>query len=210
MTTESLYEQFYALTAIAKQRFVEQFVGNDIDTGIWTKTQIAGSTGTFAMNTTPNGGYRITSGSTNNNEAIIHFNQKRAFLQTGSILWAIMRSQGLVGVAQYVGLSNVITTYTGVGSRALFVHDTGNTFSALRTADGATSSQSTTGFIIDQTWHIVKIECTSSNILLTQDGSLAITKTTNRPAGALEPMVGAKRLTSIRAVDVRYLEVFNT
>ena len=58
--TKSIYDQLNASGTVAKQRMVETFTGDALDTDRWNTTNVTG-TGTFAMNDSVDGGFSISS-----------------------------------------------------------------------------------------------------------------------------------------------------
>lgn len=208
MTFSSVYEILTPITTVRKTKFWDWFDGDDLR-AIWTTRNITG-TGTFAMSDVADDGFTVQSGATSSDESRIDFNSIRHYLQTACVFIGVMKAVSNSSSAQYCGLVNPTTTYDGI-DRAIFVLDTANSNTSLRTADGSTSSETTTDVVNDTNFHSVKIECSSANIKLTQDGVLKVTKTTNRPTTRLEPNFGVKTTSAAaKALRARYCEVYNT
>lgn len=204
----SIYEIFNAITVQAKQRFVDWMSGSNLSS-IWTKTNVAGA-GTFASMDAVDDGYSISSGVLLNNESQINFNNMRQIIHDSSVYIALLKAVTNSLSVQYGGLSTDQLTLTGVGDKALYCVDTNNANTSLRTADGSTNSETTTDVGIDTSYHNAKISCESSNILLYQDGVLKVTKSSNRPAVKLQPVVGVmNRVALAKEVRCKYLEIYN-
>ena len=205
-TQESLYEQLYSLSTIAKQRFVENFSGDSLDTDRWQTTNVSG-TGTFAMADSADEGFSITTGGSSGNISNITFNNKRPFSKTGSVCIAIYRrvNTGLVrtGFASDTADANTSQAYSD--------NNAGNTHYKLFTAGGGFTSTATS-INTDTNFHVHKIELTSSNAQLTIDGNLEVTKTTNLPPNDLQPKMNVYRnpSTGTHESRIKYMECYNT
>ena len=203
---DSMYESFNPLTTVNKQHFVEWFSGSALDS-IWTQTDVAG-TGTFAMDDTVDGGFKITTGASGSNESNINFNNKRQYEETACVCIAVWKTFATSLQETHVGLSANITSYP-VNSAALYV-DNGGNFN-IRTADGSTSSQTSTGTAVDTNFHSYKIECKSADIEMSVDGVKTNDKTTNRPTIPMQPFSAVRHISGgAQSTSTRYMECYNT
>lgn len=201
----SIYEMFNPLTTIAKQRRVEWFDGNTLNTIIWNFTDIVG-TGSSAMGDGVDLGLVITTGATDDNESSINHNDIRQYSEIGAIsiliAKAIANSRFRAGFSEDADMSN---------SFALVDMDADNTNYELATDDGTTESSSASSIAIDASFHTHKIENGSANIKLTIDGVLEVTKTTNRPDVTQQPFFAVKaRSAGAKTGNISYGEWFNT
>tara|TARA_B110001454_G_C12678123_1_gene416745 strand:- start:788 stop:1387 length:600 start_codon:yes stop_codon:yes gene_type:complete len=198
----SFYEKFNPLTTVAKQRFVETFTGDALDTDRWHQGTNSGSP-TFRMSDSVDGGFEIFCDGTSDS-GYINFDGIDQYNQTGSVIIGVAKPSTLTSMSMWLG----------------FIQNTGAPFSLLRwhttsyfnleTSDGtATYTDSDISLNTDE--HSVKIELTSSNNKLTLDGNLKITKTTNLPNGALEPFFRIISYnTTSKTASIRYCEAYNT
>lgn len=209
LTTEtdfpSVYEMFNALTTVAKQHFWDWFDGSILNNR-WTTENISG-TNTFAMDDAVDGGFKISNQAVASAKGTIHFNNKRQFDETACICIAVHK-RNTASSDCTVGFRNDASTGLNFANlREL----TTNTFKTLITGDGSTNSAINSDIVIDTSWHSYKVECGSANIKLTIDGVLKVTKTTNRPAARLQPMMRNDNTASASATSsIRYIEAKNT
>ena len=207
MTFASVYEMFDPLTTVRKQRFWDWFSGDDLHSR-WTKSTNGSST--FAMDDSIDGGYKIYPGASNTNYAQIHFNNRHHFSETGSVLITVWKQASTNGGATTVGLLNTNTSWNTnfAGSRFWSASDTKF---ELRTADASTASESATSVDVDTNFHVMKYECGSSDVKMWIEGTLEVTKTTNRPTTRLQPFFMAWNENGNRDyAHIRYLETYNT
>jgi len=209
-TNPSMYESFNPLTTVNKQHFVEWFSGDALDS-IWTQTTIGA--GTFAMVDAVDEGFSLlTSGSTSD-ELIIDFATKNQYSETASVIIAVRKVVTITGNnVSYVGL--IDTNANGFVAGQDFVtaeKHSGVTNFSLQTGDGTSISRTSSSIVGDTNFHSFKIECGSSNIKLTLDGVLEVTKTSNRPTTNMQPAF--EQLANDAAAyesRIRYLECYNT
>jgi len=202
----SLYEAFNPLTTIAKTHFIEWFSGDDLDT-IWTKVDGAG-TGVFSMQDTIDEGFEIQTGALINNHSYINFNSIRHYAHDASILISISRITNLTSSVEQSGFQDT----NSFGHFAIMQNDSAATPNfELNTKDGTTGSVQQGSVARDTSFHVKKLENTSTSNIMTIDGILDVTKTNNRPGVRLQPIVRAfTRTTAAKEVRVRYLEAYNT
>lgn len=203
---DSMYESRSALTTIQKQHFVEWFSGSALDS-IWTTTNLQG-TNTFAMNDAVNGGFRITTSTASSDKGIIHFNDINQYAYNGSVFIAVIESGGIGGVR--TGFRSV---HSGDSTECSLLNmDSGLTNIQLRTADASTTSTTDTGTPIAVHGNplVMKIELDGSNNILTIDGVVEVTKSTNRPTVVQQPTSSMTGKASADTLDHRYMECYNT
>ena len=212
MSFDSVYEITSHLNDVKKQHLVEYFSGDSLNSR-WTVTDLTG-TNTSSMADSVDGGYIITTGATSGNQRFINFNNKRPYSHNGSVMLCVMRRHGEASHNMGCGFSDDISKSYSDTAFNYSVIENRHALStvALKTADGTTPSR-TQGSVIGRTttWHSHKIENGASNIKMTNDGVLDITKTTNRPTVKMQPIFAMQGTASAAATgSVRYMEVYNT
>ena len=207
--TDSIYDQLNVSGTVAKQRVVETFSGDALDTDRWTQRNITG-TGTFNMDDTSEsnrGGVRILTGASTDSKIAIDFNSIRQYSHDGSVFIAVCRRSDSSTRVSY-GLTN---TTGRTFNFADHVDSTANTYKSLRTADGSTISETQGTDTVDETMATIKLVLSSSNIIMSKNNVTDVTKTTNRPTVRLMPSFEALTLDgSANGGNLRYLEVYNT
>ena len=211
--TNSIYDKITASGTSAtdfKQRMVETFSGDALDTNRWEQKNYSG-TGTFAMVDGADGGFSITTASdTNARNSGIEFNNIRPFSHTGSVWITVFRTVTASNNQVVVGL--VDNAYSGGGYYQVRNRQ-GNTYYQLQTrsdAAGSTSTDTTTN--TDTSWHVHKGQVDGINATLHIDGVQAVTTTSTVPNDRMEPVFDVLNHTSAQANEarIRYLEVYNT
>lgn len=207
-TQESLYEQLYSLSTIAKQRFVENFSGDSLDTDRWNTVNRV-STNTFAMSDSVDGGFSITTSTASNAEGLINFNGKHHYSPTASVFIGVARRISGATSLQMVGGGNPTADMNTQYSS--YRDSTGDSFKSLRSHGGSTASQISTSVSTNTDWTSFKLENTSSNLQLSLSGELEVTKTTDRPTANMQPIMrGWSSGSTSKETSIRYLEVYNT
>ena len=177
----------------------------------WTAVNSGGATG--AMSDEVDGGFKMSTGSTNNARAFIGFNQKRQFSPTGSVMISVVKHGSLTGGESYVGLQDGSNSGVGKGAWTHVDNDYKGTYFSLHTVGAGGSIFVESGYTADTNWHTHKIELTSSQASLEIDGTTTTTSTVSSqlPAVALAPSVGINTTSSAnRTLNIRYLECYNT
>jgi len=208
ITSASLYEQLFPLTTVMKQRVVENFSADALDTNRWTTVNNNGSN-TFAMSDESDGGFKITTGATSGNHGAITFNQKRQYSPTAAVCIGIMKFDNSTNTAQ-LGLANVADNIlTGTDQSTCRFSGISNAIN-LTTGDASTYSATNSSVTSDTSYHSIKIENGSSDIKLTLDGSLQVTKTTNRPTAKQQPFFAVRTGENVaNDANIRYIEAYN-
>lgn len=206
VTSESLYEQLFPLSTVMKQRVVENFSGDALDTDRWTTNNHNG-TNTFTMDDSTDGGFKITTAGADGNAGSINFNNKRQYSPTGSTILSSVKLSSTSTLNAQAGLVNVVGNVT---TSQVATFRTSSSYFALFTAGGSFSATDSS-ISKDTNYHTHKIECGSSDVKYTIDGSLEITKTTNRPTVKLQPYFFTRADTaSAKTGHINYLEAYNT
>ena len=204
----SYYDLFTDKGQVMSQRFVDYFSGSSLDSR-WTTTNVNG-TNTFTMSDSVDGGFAITSGTSNGNRGMINFNDKRQYAFNSSVLIAIVTRITATNAMAIVGFANTGLIQPTLNA-AWLGNETSQTFYRLVTSEGSTQTASNTDIPVDTTTRSIKIECGSTNIKLTIDGVEKVDKTTDRPAAKLQPFFYSRTLTTAAAESrIRYLEAYNT
>ena len=203
----TIFSKLNATGGIPKQRFVENFSGDSLDTDRWNTTNTQGS-GTFTTDDNIDGGFKITTSSTNNDRSSINFNNKRNFNHIGSVSVSVCKAVDSSSRNVRVGLSNGTDGFSS--HHAVIGNDTNNTNYELNTEDASTESGTEGSVAIDQSFHVHKITLSSSNAVSSIDGVTDVTKTTNLPADKLQPLFQVHSRTGAKQGNIRYMEVYNT
>jgi len=189
---------------VPKTHFVEWFSGDALDS-IWTLTDIVG-TGSGAMNDATNGGYRITTGGTDDNETSINCNDIRHYSNTASMISIVMVR---AATARIRGGFSEDTDMTN--SFALIQNDFDDTNYELSTDDGTTETSTASSTAVDTTKRRHDITLSSASIQSRIDGTLEVAKTTNLPDTTQQPFCSVKaRSTGAKTGDIQYLEAYST
>ena len=205
--TDSIYDQLNASGTLAKQRFVETFSGDALDTDRWDIY----NSGTVpqGMADSIDGGYYITT--TNSWDQVrLNFNDKRQFSPVSSKFIAMMKytnsaaaSAGGAGLI-YDKTSAELTSNNGIGwslsaNNHYFV-----------TGDGTNRQVTTTGVTIDNAYHTYTGELNRSSGIGTIDGTTTFTNSTYVPHcnSKLQPSVWHK--SGAETFNINYYEAYNT
>ncbi len=208
MTFPSVYEMTNPLTTVRKQHFWEYFSGATLNSR-WTATTTGSSTGVIADSV--NGGYLITTGSSNNDRVEIDFGQKRQFSKTGSrfIIVATM-GQTTNLISQLGFMDNVHASYTNKAICGIWTAAASVKFLWQSTGTGTSTNTSST-LTTDTSPHVFEGVLSGSNFVGTIDGTITTTISTNLPDLDMQPHIDmiAKESAS-KTLNVRYCEAYNT
>lgn len=207
----SMYESFNPLTTVNKQHFVEWFSGDALDS-IWTFSQIIGAGGTQAMSDTIDGGLTITAGTSGTTRFTeIDFNGINNYSQTSSVVIIVAKVSATTNGGGRWGLNLIATTANSHRVGMGVDSDLSTTDYMILTSDGTSLTSSAATFALDTNYHSHKAEMKSASCEYTIDGVLEVTKTTNLPTVALQPMVTTLgRNSTNKTTNVIYVEVYNT
>ena len=192
-----------------KQHFVEWFSGKQLPS-YWTLYSPVGSA-TYGMNNEVDGGMYLSATTSANSAHNIHFNDKRQYSPTGSVVNTVMRiNQTDTGnYYAWIGLG-----YTSNVNSAVVGRSTGSTHFGLRTYDSTGyGGWAYSDISLNTAWHHNKIENRTADTLLSIDGVLKVTKTTNKSTANMQPEIFAQAIyspVSSTKIDCRYYEAYNT
>jgi len=204
MTFTSVHEILNPLTQERRQRLWEWFDGDALGSR-WTTRDITG-TGTFAMNTEVNGGFRITTGTNSSDSSSIWFNDINHYSHlTAVIIWVSRR----VGATTFSAVGLTDDVFDVSSNQTNIQDDTGDTNKTFVTASG-TATSSSTGVAINTNFTSYKITAGSSVYTAFVDGIQRVTNSTDKPTGKMQPNANCfARSTGGKSIDVRYYEAFN-
>tara|TARA_R110002126_G_scaffold290732_1_gene448435 strand:- start:25 stop:639 length:615 start_codon:yes stop_codon:yes gene_type:complete len=196
MTNESM-------TTVRKQHFWEYFSGATLNSR-WTLTE----TGTSVMSDSVDGGFELKTGATTSNQSRITFNDIRPFAFDGSVMICDYQ-RGVTGRI-FIGLFE--GGYIGSSvDEALYRNRSSATYTDVWTSDGSTETNTVTDIPVHENAETVKLQLSSSNCVVSVNGVIKVTKTTNLPLTKLQPMVlGATLQNAVHTTNIRYCEAYNT
>ena len=205
----SMYESRSELTTVQKQHFVEWFSGNALDS-IWNISN-SNAGYTITMDDAVDGGMKLINNAVHTNSAILDFDGIRQYNQTSNEVISVFKSVPTSGGIM-VGLGTSHINDSPYDSATMQI-DAGYAGSAVQTlsSDGTSQTVTATGFSADSNYHVYKLECTSTALIPTIDGVIRTSKTTNRPAATLMPVVKAYSYSgNTTQLNITYYEVYNT
>ena len=218
--TKSIYDQLNASGTVAKQRFVETFSGDALDTNRWSSH----GSGSATMSDTVNGGLLLTSPT--NGAQHLDFSPSdagkiRPFSQTGAVM--IVTSKMVQ--AQYTNQSNGFKTnyYTEAGKYVIMAiqgQTNGNSSDnkiMLKSNNPSTSVDTSIASSAIHDWHTYKLELLSSSSTLSVDGALSSTgfatgncNPDNRCQPHLTLQTAEGTISGGAKANYTYCEVYNT
>ena len=220
--TDSIYDQLNAYGTVAKQRVVETFSGSALDTDRWTFFNIA--TGASAvMADSVDGGLQMTTDAGSSPSGYLGFNNICQYDPAGFRFISTCKKNGdgsggagsdYIGVRGGIGSADnpatiphmaVMSTGSFVSTTALTTNNGGSYVDTFATTAGGTVAKSTTEFMYD-------IVGAPSNITLTFDGALQITKTTALPTLKCQPLlyIQSRNSQAVKTWNCKYVECYNT
>jgi hypothetical protein len=211
--TDSIYDQLNAYGTVAKQRFVETFSGDALDTDRWNSQNVTGS-GSVGMIDEIDGGGFVSSASGANQHQEINFNGVKQFSPTTCSMIGVT-NRYLDSTDQFVGFCSGINSLDPSNSLATYTMMNQNAKISIQTSDGSNTGLSTEVYASVnkdvnsfKSW---KIEGGSSNYKLYISGVLEATTSTKIPTTRMQPIVGCRsRTATVSTTRVRYLEAYNT
>ena len=227
--TKSIYDQLNASGTVAKQRFVETFSGDALDTDRWSTSKDSYNSGTptFAMSDEVDGGFKVTAeGSIDNSSGGVGSasswagNNIRQFAHNGSVYIDVFK-QNTASSHHKVCTHGFGETLRGDGAgnnASLWLNgvNAGANYFTTRTCNGSgnQSGDVSSDVAYDQNWHSYKIENKSSSVEFTLDGVLKTNNTTtsNIPQGKMAPISGIQGTSTSTApsYSIKYVECYNT
>jgi len=201
----SLYEAFNPLTTEAKTHFVEWFSGDVLDS-IWTKANIAG-TNTFQMVDSIDEGFEIITVGGSGTHGGLTFNNKRHYDPNDCV--AIFVNRAVSTTAREIRTGFAETTF--LNQFILQTNDTIDTNHELKYDNATTQTDVATDIAVDETFHVHKLESTTSNIKLFIDGVDKATGTTDLPTVKMQPFFSVKSAEAVSKTGrIRYYEAYST
>lgn len=217
--TNSIYDKITASGTSAtnfKQRVVETFSGDALDTNRWALTDINGGT-SGAMDDSVDGGYKVSFSTQANAWGGLTFNNKRPFdLQANDSIIIAKRTFGSAAGGFRAGIANTINTTennTVTWSTNTTASPNGYFFIWTKTeAEGWSQVKVESTTTIDDNWHVGKLESRSSGVTFILDGVTAATHGTGQGSVKAQPYITGtgSGTESGRSFSVRYCEVYNT
>ena len=204
----SLYELTNSWEKPARQRIVENFSGNELNTNRWDTTLVNG--GTVAMSDTVNGGVILSTNTTaGTSSAYIDFADVKQFGMTSSIIWTAIHSHSTQ--ESYSGLSAGSTGGSADPQITSYVHTGwGSSNFDLYTYGGGAGTW-TDGTIAGlPSNHTQKLELTGTAGNSYVDGVLNVTSTTTLPDANMQPIFGLNSSdTTNKTINITYCEAWN-
>ena len=191
-----------------KQHFVEWFAGKELG-HYWTLTQIVATCTATISNSVDGGMLFQTDSGSGSPSACLTFNNKRQYNPVGFRFISIcQKNDDLLGIKGGIGNDKVVNP----SHYAFMMEGSFVSYKSLETKDGSTASLIASSIPLSQDAFVYDIEGTSSNVTLGINGSLGVTKTTNRPTAACQPFLYIQSRTSaaVKDYNIRYVECYNT
>ena len=227
--TKSIYDQLNENGTVAKQRVVDNFTGDALDTDRWSTSKDSYNSGTptFAMSDEIDGGFKVTAeGSIDNSSGGVGSasswagNNIRHFAHNGSVYIDVFK-QNTASSHHKVCTHGFGETLRGDGAgnnASLWLNgvNAGASYFTTRTCSGSgnQSGDVSSDVAYDQNWHSYKIENKSSKVEFTLDGVLKTNNTTtsNIPQGKMAPISGIQGTSTSTApsYSIKYVECYNT
>ena len=207
---------------ILRQRFVETFSGDTLDTDRW-KMLFSTGTSTATMSDSIDGGLIVSTTAGANHDVGVSFNTTttwdslniRNFAHNSSVYIDVFKQNGTSSAHKVIvhGMGERIRG-DGAGNNASLwgsgVNMNTNYFMSRTCASNGSQSDTASDVAYDQNWHNYKIENKSASVEYTLDGVLKTTITTNLPASRMAPLNGAQANGSVSSYSIRYVECYNT
>ena len=209
--TDSIYDQLNASGTVAKQRVVETFSGDALDTDRWHTQQIV-ATCTFAPADSVDGGLLIsTDAGSGSPSAYLSFNDVCQYNPLGFRFISTCKK----------GADNNVGIKAGIGSddssanpphHSLMTAGSLVSHRALATKDGSTYSETNSDVAVSQTEFAYDIVGNGSNNILSLDGVTKVTKTTNLPTAKCQPLlyIQSRSTSAVKTWNCKYMECYNT
>jgi hypothetical protein len=220
MTFDSVYEMTNPLTTVRKQHFWDWFSGDSLNSR-WVFTSIVGAGNTTgAMADEVNGGYKITTSVSSSAQGAIAFGGSsgviKPFSPTGSVFIAVVKPDNvtvgtimapLAGFSTHADILGAGRDYADLNNNTASTYVETNNRNTSSYTGGSTTFASTTND--SMVW---KIECKSSSVVYSINGTLQSTVTTSLPANPMSPNISVRDdgAGAYPAASVRYVEAWNT
>jgi len=210
--TKSIYDQLNAYGTVAKQRFVETFSGDALDTDRWNTVDVNG-TNTFAMSDSIDGGFKITTGATVGNMGMLSFNNIRPFSNTGAVCIMVVQSN-YVNMYNDFGLSDNQIADNGDSTFMRFSDQYSTKINFVTANAAGSTTDVATSVALTTAWTTIKVENKTTSAEGSINGVLEVTNdsTTNRPTNRQQPIfkLNNAAVASAKSAQIRYVECYNT
>ena len=199
-----------------KQHFIEWFSGKQLPS-YWTLRDVVGGTGSSAMNDAVDEGLRVNTGSGSDAATFIDFNGKRQYSHNSSVCITVCRdnnpsTSGGFRVG-FVG-DNATGVEANLPANCAFINGSSIAEKVGITSKDTSSYSNTSGTTtyVNSVFRAYKLTNGSSDLKLTVNGSLELTKTTNLPTDKMQPFagIGSGGAGGTKELDIRYMECYNT
>ena len=181
---------------------------------IWDKTVVGSSTG--AMDNSVDGGYLITTGTSNDDLVQLDFADKKQYSHNGSEVIAVWKGgkSGSTFENISVGLMSATYALTGVNQAGWVLDNSisSNTY-YMKSGNSGGVGYVWTSVPYDTNFHVFKSSLSASGMTGSIDGVAVGTTTTNLPTGSMQPHIHRQYKSSdsvARILNVRYFEAYNT
>ena len=198
------------------KQFEEFFEGNTVASNVplgspWLFTNNAG-TNAGSMLDGINEGYRITTGASTSDRAVITMNDVRHYDAALCTIYGSFKYSNANNVTQ-MGICDAVDTELAATELITCVLASASTFVAIRSSDGAVSDSASDVSLSTSlvTFKIIN-DATNMRLFILESGAwvLKVTKTTNKPASqAMQPVFGVRTTLNAETGDAIYLKVQN-
>jgi hypothetical protein len=214
--TKSIYDQITASGTSGtdfKQRVVETFSGDALDTNRWFSQNIGGGSCTVTMADSVDGGLLLATVDGSNSPSIyLGFDNVCQYNPAGfRFISTCKKNDDLMGIRAGIGSSDASANpaHQAMMSEGSFVSSR-----ALTTNNGGSyvDTYASTPVALSQTEFMYDIVGTSSSVTLTLDGVTEITKTTALPTAKCQPLlyISGRNNTLVKTWNCKYMECYNT
>jgi len=209
--TDSIYDQLNANGTVGKQRVVETFSGDSLDTDRWHTQQIV-ATCTFAPADSVDGGLLIsTDAGGGSPSAYLSFNDVCQYNPLGFRFISTCKkgSDNNVGIKAGIGSDDSSAT---PAHNSLMTAGSLVSYRALATKDGSTGTQTNSDVAVSSTEFVYDIVGNGSSNILSLDGVTKVTKTTNLPTAKCQPLlyIQSRSTSAVKTWNCKYMECYNT
>ena len=199
-----------------KQHFIEWFSGKQLPS-YWDGSTGYSGGATGAMLDEVDGGFKMSTVSAQWARQTWWFGGKNQYSAGGSELISVFKFDNnenvyLVGFSDETDLAGSATAHIATAECRKSANSAGQTYFTLYTNDGSNNSRLPSTVTLDTNWHTFKVTNTSgANTLLSIDGVLEVTKSTNKPTDPMCPAFIVDAQTAhVATAQIRYLEAYNT
>ena len=209
--TDSIYDQLNASGTVAKQRMVEDFSGDSLDTNRWHTQQIV-ATCTFAPADSVDGGLLLsTDAGSGSPSAYLSFNDVCQYNPLGFRFISTCKkgADNNVGIKAGIGSDDSSAT---PAHNSLMTAGSLVSHRALATKDGSTGTETNSDVAVSSTEFVYDIVGNGSSNILSLDGVTKVTKTTNLPTAKCQPLlyIQSRSTSAVKTWNCKYMECYNT